>query len=230
MPEPRGPAGPPASPRRRGLAQLVARAAGVASVASALAARAAAAQTPPGDVVTVSGSSVNVKEMPGVDGTPVPLRESFGLDAHYAQCIVEDNPAAFVMPTASLGNVTVEPHAFFMAMYARQIDLVSVTPADDGRLVAKLVGVLDCHTYAGTATVAVGSREDSEPATFEIEAVDGGRGGGAAGDRFAFTVFFDPRTAPVNHGVFGPTFTFTGDMVAGEITIAPPVGRPLGDA
>ena len=23
----------------------------------------------------------------------VPLRESFGFDAHYAQCIIEDNPA-----------------------------------------------------------------------------------------------------------------------------------------
>jgi hypothetical protein len=229
MPETRGPSVRPASPRRQGLEQLLVRAVGGAGVLSALAARGAGAQTPPGEVFTVSGSGVNVKEMPGVDGTPVPLRESFGLDAHYAQCIVEDNPAAFVMPTYSMGTVTIEPHAFFMAMYASQIALVSVNPADDGKLVAKLIGVLDCHTYAGTATVAVGSREGSEPATFEIEAVDGGRGSGQAGDRFAFTVFFDPRLAPVNHGVFGPQFTFTGDMVAGNITIAPPVGRPLGD-
>lgn len=213
-------------PRRRGLTRLLAAAGGLTGALGALAPRATAAQ---GEVYTVSGSGVNVKEMPGPDGSPVPLRESFAVDAHYAQCIVEDNPAAFVMPTYSMGTVTIEPHAFFMAMYASQIALVSVNPAADGKLVAKLIGVLDCHTYAGTATVAVGSREASEPATFEIEAVDGGRGGGKAGDSFAFTVFFDPRLAPVNHGVFGPQFTFTGDMVAGDITIAPPVGRPLGD-
>jgi hypothetical protein len=54
-----------------------------------------------------------------------------------------------------------------------------------------------------------------------------GRGGGAGGDRFAFTVLFDPQAAPVNHAIFGPKFTFTGAMVAGEITIGPPVALPL---
>jgi hypothetical protein len=89
------------------------------------------------------------------------------------------------------------------------------------------LGVLDCHTYVGTASVTVGSREAAEPATFEIEAVDAGRGGGKAGDSFAFTVFFNPKAPPVNHAIFGPGFTFTGDMVAGEITIAPPIARAL---
>jgi len=112
-------------PRRRGLRQLAAAAGGAAGAAGLLA-RPAAAQ---GEAYTVSGSGVNVKEMPGPDGTPVPLRESFAVDAYYAQCIVEDNPAAFVMPTHAMGSVTIEPHAFFMAMYARQISLVSVPSA-----------------------------------------------------------------------------------------------------
>ena len=46
-------------------------------------------------------------------------------------------------------------------------------------------------------------------------------------DRFAFTVFFDPEEAPVNHDIFGPEFTFTGEMIAGKITIGPPIGVPL---
>ncbi|MGI8423079.1 MAG: hypothetical protein ACR2NO_03010 [Chloroflexota bacterium] len=215
----------PAIARRRGLGKVVAATCGLA--AGLVLPASAAAQV---DQFAVSGSGVNVKEMPGVDGKLVPLRESFGIDAHFAQCIVEDNPAAFVMPTFGMGNVTIEPHAFFMAMYARQIQLISVLPREQKKLVAKFIGVLDCHTFAGTASVTVGSREASEPATFEIEAVDGGRGGGAAGDSFAFTVFFDPRAAPLNHAIFGPTYTFTGDLVAGEITIAPPVLRTLGVA
>jgi hypothetical protein len=212
---------PPRLRRRSGLTGLLGAAGGLTGALGLALPRRALAQD---EVYAVSGSGVNVKEMPGPDGTPVPLRESFAVDAHYAQCLVEDNPAAFVMPTYAMGDVTVEPHAFFMAMYARQINLESVR-VEGATRAARLVGVLDCHTYAGTGTVAVGSREAAEPATFEIECVDGGPGGGPAGDRFAFTVLFDPRLAPVNHAVFGPRFTFTGDMVAGEITIAPPVAR-----
>jgi hypothetical protein len=59
-----------------------------------------------------------------------------------------------------------------------------------------------------------------------IEATDGGHSGGAAGDRFAFAVYFDEKAAPVNHGIFGPRFTFTGELVAGEVTIAPAVALP----
>jgi hypothetical protein len=56
--------------------------------------------------------------------------------------------------------------------------------------------------------------------------VDGGHGGGAAGDRFALTVFFDPAQAPLNHAIFGPRPTFTGELVAGEISTAAPTLRP----
>lgn len=110
------------TPRRRGLKQLAAVTAGLAGSVGLLASHAEAQI----DLFTVSGSGVNVKEMPGPDGTPVPLRESFGFDAHYAQCIVEDYTAAFVIPTFAMGQVIIEPHAFFMAMCARNITLVSV--------------------------------------------------------------------------------------------------------
>jgi hypothetical protein len=178
--------------------------------------------------VAVSGGGVNVKLMPSADGGPmVPLRESFGFDAHYAQCIIEDNPTAFAMDTFSMGRVVIEAHQFFMAMYSNEMGLVSIKRGEGGKRVAKLAGQLGCATYAGTGSVSLGSREATEPAFFEIEAVDGGHGAGAAGDSFAFTVFFDPVQAPLNHGIFGPKPTFTGEMVAGEVTIASPVVLPL---
>ena len=179
-------------------------------------------------LVTASGGGVNVKEMPAPDGgDPVPLRESFAFDAHYAQCIIEDNPAAFAMDTHEMGRVVVEAHSFFMAMYATDLSLVSIRDGGNGTRVARLTGALSCSTEAGTASGTVGSRTATEPAFYEIEAVDGGHGGGAAGDRFAFTVFFDPEQAPVNHGIFGPNPTFTGELVAGEVTIAAPAVLPL---
>lgn len=178
--------------------------------------------------LTASGSGVNLKLMPDVEGNPtVPLREAFSFDAYYAQCIIEDNADAFAMDTYSMGPVVIEPHTFFMAMYAHEVSLVSIRDLGDGRRVAKLTGDLGCLTEAGTASGRVGSREAEEPAFFEIEAVDGGHGGGAARDTFVFTVFFDPKLAPVNHGIFGPNPSFTGELIAGEITIAAPAVLPL---
>jgi hypothetical protein len=214
-----------------GLYAIVARRPAVLRILAALAGlgfiggRPAVAQV---QSLTVSGGGVNLKEMPAPTGDEgVPLRESFSFDTQYAQCIVEDNPAAFAMDTHALGRVIIEPHAFFMAMHSHDMSVVSITRRPDGKRVAKLAGQLGCATEAGTADVVVGSRDATEPALFEIEAVDGGRGGGAAGDSFAFTVFFDPGQAPVNHSIFGPTSTFTGSMVAGEVTIGPPVTLPL---
>jgi len=105
--------------------------------------------------------------------------------------------------------------------------LVSIRRGVGNLRTAKLAGQLGCSTEVGTAETTLGSREATESAFFEIEAVDGGHGGGAVGDSFAFTVFFDPGQAPFNHAIFGPKFTFTGDMVAGEVTIAAPTSLPL---
>ena len=209
--------------RRAAVGRLLALGGGVAAALSGL--RPAAAQQ---TLMTASGAGVNLKMMPDVDGKPtVPMRESFAFDASYAQCVVEDNTERFAMDTFGMGHVVIEPHAFFMAMHATDVNLQSITAGPGTARTAKLVGQLGCSTYANAAGVAVGSRTASEPAYFEIEAVDGGHGGGAAGDKFAFTVFFDPAQAPVNHGIFGPKFTFTGDMVQGEVTIGPPTVRPL---
>ncbi len=179
-------------------------------------------------MLSASGAGVNVKQMPAPDGNgTVPLRESFSFDAHYAQCIIEDNPSAFAMPTFSMGTVTIEEHQFFMGMYANDVAVVSIKRNASGLLVAKLTGSLGCATYAGTADTVVGSRTATEPAFYEIEAIDGGEGGGAAGDSFTFTVYFDATQSPLNYAIFGPNPAFTGTMVSGEVTIAPPVLLPV---
>jgi hypothetical protein len=178
--------------------------------------------------LTASGGGVNLKLMPDAEGElTVPLRESFSFDARYAQCIIEDNPEPFAMDTFAMERVVIEAHSFFMGMYANEISLVSIRDAGNGERIAKLTGALGCATEAGTATGRIGSRTAEEPAFFEIEATDGGHGGGAARDTFAFTVFFDPDRAPLNHAIFGPNPTFTGEMIAGEITIDAPTVLPL---
>lgn len=96
------------------------------------------------------------------------------------------------------------------------------TAADRKRHHLTMRGGLSCKTEVGLITVTIGSRTAAEHATYEIEAVDAGIGGGNAGDSFAFTVFFDPNQAAVNHAIFGPKSTFTGKMIEGEVTILDP--------
>ena len=176
-----------------------------------------------GNRVTASGAGVNLKLMRDENGNmTVPLREPFAFDTHYAQCVVEDNPTRFAMDTFEMGRVVIEPHAFFMAMYADSIALESVQRLADGSLLATLGGRLSCSTYAGTTSIEVGSREASEHARFKIEATDGGFGPTAPPDRFVFTVYFDAAEAPINHAIFGPEAPFTGEMVAGQVSIGTP--------
>ena len=126
------------------------------------------------------------------------------------------------MPTHSLGDVVIEPHQFFMSMVATSIEQFEVVTEEDGTKRVTMRGGLDCATEVGQAETTLGSRTEAEHATYLIEAVDGGIGGGEAGDTFAFTVYFDPQEAPFNYAVFGPEFTFTGRMVSGEVTIVNP--------
>lgn len=173
---------------------------------------------------TASGGGVNVKMMPDpVPGQPaVPLPEVFSFDRNHAMCRVDTNPRAFKMATFQRGEVVVPAGRFFMSMVATTIEQYAVSTHPDGRRTVRMRGGVSCATEIGQANVTIGSRSASEHATYLIEAIDAGIGGGQAGDSFAFTVFFDPAEAPVNHSLFGPKFTFTGQMVEGEITIVDP--------
>ena len=212
-------------PRRLALTRGLALVGGLMAGSALVGVRSVLAQP---EQVAVSGGGVNVKLMPSPDGgAMVPLRESFGFDAHYAQCIIEDNPAAFAMDTFSMGRVVIEAHQFFMAMYSNEMSVVSIKRGEGGKRVAKLAGQLGCATYAGTGSVSLGSREATEPAFFEIEAVDGGHGSGRRRRHLRVHRVLRPEQAPLNHGIFGPKPTFTGEMVAGEVTVAAPVVLPL---
>ena len=173
---------------------------------------------------TASGGGVNLKMMPDpVTGQPtVPLEEVFSFDRNHAMCRVDANRQAFKLPTYQLGEVVVEPNSFFMSMVATSIEQYRLETQPNGAHTVTMRGGLSCATEVGQGKVVLGSRSAAEHATYIVEAVDGGIGGGAAGDAFAFTVFFDPKEAPVNYSIFGPKFTFTGRMIEGEITITAP--------
>ncbi|MGH2451566.1 MAG: hypothetical protein ACRDGE_09905 [Candidatus Limnocylindria bacterium] len=171
-----------------------------------------------------SGGGVNRKLMPDpVSRQPtVVLDEAFSFDRNHAQCRVDTNPRAFRMPTFAMGEVLIEANRFFMAMASTTIDQFLVTTTPDGTRRVTMRGGLSCATEVAQAQTTLGSRTVAEHATYEIQAVDAGIGGGDAGDTFAFTAFFDPEEAPVNHAIFGPEATFTGEMVEGEVTIVDP--------
>ena len=173
---------------------------------------------------TASGGGVNLKMMPDPEtGEPtVPLEEVFSFDRNHAFCRVDSNPRAFKMQTYALGEITIEPNQFFMSMDVSSVEQHEVTTNVDGTRTVVMRGGLDCNTEVGLATTTIGSRTAAEHATYRITAIDGGVGGGEAGDRFEFTVFFDAEVAPINHSIFGPEFTFTGTMVSGEITVVDP--------
>ena len=171
-----------------------------------------------------SGGGVNLKMMPDPKtGEPkVPLQEVFSFDRNHAFCRVDTNPQAFKMQTYQMGEMVIEAGRFFMSMAATSIEEYRVSTGADGKSRVVMEGGLLCSTEVGQASITIGSRRAAEHATYRIEATDGGIGGGKAGDAFAFTVFFDPQKAPLNHRIFGPEFTFTGSMVEGEITIIDP--------
>jgi hypothetical protein len=173
---------------------------------------------------TATGGGVNLKMMPDPETgeMSIPMYEVFSFDRNHALCRVETNAQAFKMPTYDMGEVVIEPHQFFMSMVVTSIEQFEVTTETEGTRRVMMRGGLDCATEVGQADTRFGSRDVAEHATYRIDAVDMGIGGGEAGDRFEFTVFFDPEEAPVNHAIFGPEFTFTGEMIEGEVTILDP--------
>ena len=175
-------------------------------------------------LAAASGGGVNMKLMPDpvTKAATVELPEVFSFDQGHAFCRVDTNKDAFIMPTFAMGDVLIEPHEFYMAMATTTMDQFSVSKDSNGNNKLTITGGLDCFTEVAKTTMTLGSRDVAELATYKIEAVDAGIGGGSAGDTFEFTVYFDPEVAPVNHGVFGPEFVFTGDMISGEITIPDP--------
>ncbi len=165
------------------------------------------------------GGGTNLKLMPDPNtGLPtIPLEEVWHFDLDRAFCRVDNNPQAFAMDTYKMGRVVVDANSFQMVMLTKDVVIPEFTVTPDGTAMVKLTGEIGCSTVASVANTKVGGREIVEPAPFEIVAVHDEK----AGDSFAFTVFFDPDTAPVNYAIFGPKATFTGKIASGGVTIKP---------
>ncbi len=164
------------------------------------------------------GGGTNRKYMldPSTGQPTVPMDEVFSFDSNYAMCRVDNNRLAFAMQTYSMGKVTVDANSFYMLMLSEHLQIQSVTETGTGGGKAILTGSLHCTTAAGVAGVTVGSRTESEPATFEVYVVDDPQG---EGQSFAFTGLFSKDQAPVNYAVFGPNATFTGKLTMGEVVV-----------
>jgi len=175
-------------------------------------------------LTSASGGGVNMKMMadPETKELTVELPEVFSFDANHAFCRVDTNREAFIMPTYQMGDVLIEKNEFFMAMSTTSMEEFKVSRGSDGKNQVVITGGLDCFTEVAKANMRIGSREVAETASYKIQATDGGLGGGTAGDTFKFTVYFDPNEAPINYAIFGPEFTFTGDLVDGEVTVPDP--------
>ena len=181
--------------------------------------------------IAAFGGGVNEKSMPTrpeMGGVAHVMDEVFSFSTEFALCRVDTNFTDFVMPTNGLGEIPIQAHTFYMAMASNNIESYEISTNADGSTQIVLNGTLDCFTEVDLSENALvpaafkvvhGSRMTPEPASFRVTAIDGGMGGGGAGDRFEFTTFFDPQQAPFNHAVFGPEFTFTGTMTSGEITV-----------
>lgn len=166
------------------------------------------------------GGGTNLKLMKDKRGQMTsPMREVFSFDHSHVSCQVENNPEAFLFPSYSMGELLIEPNQFFMIMESKTVTSISFAKTADGKDQATIKGEIDCATYAGTSAVSIGSRSSMEPASFTAVAVDGGLGGGKAGDSFSIAVNFSKTLAPVQFAIFGPEATFTGKMITGEVTI-----------
>jgi hypothetical protein len=151
----------------------------------------------------------------GINGDQVWLRSLFSFSPNYVMCSVEDNPKGFIFPTATMGNVQLDPHSFFMFMGGSKVEKVDFSEAS-GHKTVEIQGSLDCHTQMLTASGSFGGRDFSEPAAFVAKAVDG--------QDFEISVTFDKNKAPVNNAVFGNQFTFKGQISDANITVTSVAG------
>jgi hypothetical protein len=160
--------------------------------------------------VTFGGGLSLLGPFSGVNGGQVWLRSIFAYGPNLVLCTVEDNPEGFIFPTATMGNVPLDPHSFFMYMGGSKVDKAEYSELED-HMTVQLSGALNCHTEALTASGKFGGRNYSEPANFEATAMDG--------EDFFITVAFDKDSAPVNSAIFGPKFTFKGKLTDGSVVV-----------
>ena len=150
--------------------------------------------------------------MPNViDKQPtVKMDETFYFDQKRAFCRVDNNPEAFIMPTYLMGEVPIEANTFFMLMSTSTLHVKSIEESENSTCILESDSG-DCFTEASAGGNIYGSRVKPEPFKSEIVAVDG--------KAFSYTAYFDENEAPINYAIFGPKFTFTGELNIGSVTV-----------
>ena len=158
------------------------------------------------------GGGSNIKKMPNIiDKKPtIQMDENFYFDHGTAICRVDNNPEAFIMPTYKMGEVQIEKNTFFMLMSTKSLHVKSIEESENSTCILEGSSG-DCFTEASARGQVFGSRIKPEPFLPEVVAVDE--------KSFAFTAYFDEREAPVNYAIFGPKFTFTGELTTGSVTV-----------
>ena len=146
-----------------------------------------------------------------VDKQPtVRIDETFYFDQKNAICRVDNNPEAFIMPTYQMGEIEIEKNTFFMLMSTTSLHVKSIEESENSTCILES-DIGDCFTEAAAGGNIYGSRIKPEPFTSEIVAVDG--------KAFSYTAYFDENEAPINYAIFGPKFTFTGELTTGSVTV-----------
>ena len=160
----------------------------------------------------IFGGGSNIKNMPNtVDKQPtVKMEEVFYFDQKRAFCRVDNNPEAFIMPTYLMGEVPIEKNTFFMLMSTSSLHVKSIEESENSTCILES-DTGDCFTEASAGGTMYGSRVKPEPFKSEIVAVDG--------KTFSYTALFDENEAPINYAIFGPKFTFTGELTTGSVTV-----------
>ena len=160
----------------------------------------------------IFGGGSNIKSMLNtVDKQPtVRMDETFYFDQKNAICRVDNNPEAFIMPTYQMGEVEIEKNTFFMLMSTTSLHVKSIEESENSTCILES-DVGDCFTEAAAGGNIYGSRIEPEAFTSEIVAVDG--------KSFSYTAYFDENEAPINYAIFGPRFTFTGELDTGSVTV-----------
>ena len=160
----------------------------------------------------IFGGGSNIKSMLNtVDKQPtVRMDETFYFDQKNAICRVDNNPEAFIMPTYQMGEVEIEKNTFFMLMSTTSLYVKSIEESENSTCILES-DVGDCFTEAAAGGNIYGSRIEPEAFTSEIVAVDG--------KSFSYTAYFDENEAPINYAIFGPRFTFTGELDTGSVTV-----------
>ena len=161
---------------------------------------------------SIFGGGSNIKNMPNiVDRQPtVEMNETFYFDQKNAFCRVDNNPEAFIMPTYLMGEVPIEANTFFMLMSTSTLHVKSIDESENSTCILESDSG-DCFTEASAGGNIYGSRVKPEPFKSEIVAVDG--------KAFSYTAYFDENEAPINFAIFGPKFTFTGELTIGSVTV-----------